>query len=134
MTTEIPVGGWVLPGLLVATWALLCLGGSRRARLWFVLLAPFGTILVAILAAGSSLAAAPVDPEHDVAHFMANTDTAANSLGTLNGLLALAVSVPLLLITLVAEVVLLLRRSAPGTGSSPGDDRWTDPGIWAEDD
>jgi hypothetical protein len=115
--TELPGQAWVLPGLLVAVWALLWWQGSRRARLWFAFLAPPGAILVVILAVVQSLQDADAAQgctggpcDKDVAHFAAGVDTAQGTLLSTNAFLALAVSLPLFLITMTVEYVLLVRR------------------------
>ena len=120
-----------LPVLLVVAWSLLWWRGSRRIRLWFVGLAPFGAVVGVVLGLLEYLGErGPVRPVSctpdlcgDWAGVIAHRD-ATSGLGRLifgNSLLALIVAVALGVLTLVVELLLAggrttLRLRTQGTG------------------
>lgn len=120
-----------LPVLLVVAWLLLWWRGSRRIRLWFVGLAPFGAVVGVVLGLLEYLGErGPVRPVSctpalcgDWGGVTAYRD-ATSGPGRLifgNSLLALIVAVALGVLTLVVELLLAggrttLRLRTSGTG------------------
>ena len=116
-----------LPVLLVVAWSLLWWRGSRRIRLWFVGLAPFGAVVGVVLGLleylGERGPVRPVSCTPALCGVTAYRD-ATSGPGRLifgNSLLALIVAVALGVLTLVVELLLAggrttLRLRTQGTG------------------
>lgn len=102
---------WILPALLVVVWALSW-RGSRRFRLWFALLAPAGAVAGLVLGVVTALSG-PSEPGGGVAQWAADTDGGSRSADWVfaSSLAALVVAVLLTVLTLVAEYLLLVRRT-----------------------
>jgi hypothetical protein len=113
------VRSYFLAAVLVVAW-VLSWWGSRRFRLWFTLLAPFGAVAAIVLAFLSVPAGSCTNG--CVEGWANNVDSSEN---IANALAALPVSLVLAAITLIAELVLFVRRNppAPKPGGRPPTDR-----------
>jgi hypothetical protein len=109
---------FLLAGLLVIVWALSW-WGTRRFRIWFVLLAPLGAVVTIVLA---FLSVPAGSCERGCVEGWA--DNVDGSEGVAGSLAALYASVVLAPITLIAELVLFLRRNpvARPSGDRPTGD------------
>ncbi|GAA2687650.1 hypothetical protein [Actinoplanes palleronii] len=108
-----------LPVLLVVAWTALW-WASRRARMWFAGLAPAGAITVVLLGAIQMLS--PSDSARSCgttycpsgpADLSTRIDTLGSGPGTLTmtvGLLTVIVATALMIVTLVVETMLMVRR------------------------
>jgi hypothetical protein len=96
---------FLFAGLLVVVWAGSW-WGTRRFRIWFVLLAPLGAVVAIVLA---FLAVPAGSCEHGCVEGWANN--VDSSEGIAASLAALYASVVLAPITLIVELVLLVRRN-----------------------
>jgi hypothetical protein len=96
-----------LAALLLVAW-LCSWWGSRRFRIWFALLAPFG-VVAAIVAAFLSVPAGSC--AHGCVEGWAENVDSSEALA--NAAAALPVSLAIAVLTLIAELVLFLRRNPP---------------------
>ncbi len=82
-------------------------------RLWCAFLAPPASFLFTVFAVWQALGEADAG-DKSVTRFLARADSAMATTAALNGMGALAASVPLLVITCIVEFVLLVRRQNRG--------------------
>jgi len=115
-----------LPVFLVVAWALLWWRGSRRIRLWFVGLAPFGAVVGMVIGALAYFAErGPVRPCTPASCGVGGDVTSyrdpTSGIGKLifgNSLLGLIVAMALVVLTLVVELLLADGRTALRRGKS----------------
>ena len=96
-----------LPGLVVLVW-VASWWGSRRFRLWFALLSPFGSV-AAIVFAFMSVPRASCD--HGCVMEWANNVDSSDAVAS--ALLTFPVTLAIFAITGTAELVLFVRRNRP---------------------
>jgi hypothetical protein len=118
---------WTLSVLFLVTWVYLWFR-TRRARMWFAVLAPTGAFVGVIVGVFWSLTAASDSScfgrncRGDVGNFTESLDANAGFGGFLlaNSILAFAVGMTLAVISLVVEVALMiLRHRAAKRNGSP---------------
>jgi hypothetical protein len=112
-TAELPWDAWILAVMVVGAWALSWWCGTRRFRLWFALLAPFGAVVGLVAGLVSMVSGCTSACAGNTQNRVGNADAVTGSAAGLviNFWVALPVTVALTLTTLVVEYILLVRRT-----------------------